>query len=116
MQMPVISRSSGGAHSEGHRAAAPPADGVEPAAAGAAGPSPLPSGTRAAVRPSIAGSGAREATARERPQHAKAVQRGQLLALFGGPRVVVHGHLEDPLAALDQPRGDLGLDREAGLA
>ena len=42
-----------------------------------------------------------------------AVERGELLALLGGARPVVHRDLEDPLAALDQPGGDLGLDREA---
>ena len=45
--------------------------------------------------------------------HAEAVDRGQLLALLVGARPVVHRHLEDPLALLDEARGDLGLDREA---
>ena len=42
--------------------------------------------------------------------------RRQLLALLVGARAIVHGNLEDPLAALHQPGGDLGLDRKAGRA
>ncbi len=57
-------------------------------------------------------SGGREPAAHERRDHAKPVDRSQLLALLVGAGAVVHGHLEDALAVLDQPGGDLGLDRE----
>ena len=50
------------------------------------------------------------------PQHAEAVAPGQLLALFVLARLVGDRHLEDALALLEQPGGDLGLDREAALA
>src|SRR5947209_2065772 len=56
----------------------------------------------------------REAAAQQRPDHAQAVGGGQLLALGEAARPVANGHLEDPLAALQQTSRDLRLDREAG--
>src|SRR5579884_946710 len=56
--------------------------------------------------------GIREPAAQQRAQHPEAIYGGQLLALVGGARPVVHRYLEDTLAALHEPRGDLGLDRE----
>src|SRR2546423_8196873 len=48
----------------------------------------------------------------ERAQHAEAVDRGELLSGLGRARLVVHGDLEDLLAALEEPGRDLRLDVE----
>src|SRR5438874_5882551 len=60
--------------------------------------------------------GARETAPNQRPENPEAVERRELLALIGGSRVVVDRDLEDPLAPLDQPGGDLRLDRESRAA
>src|SRR3954469_20535925 len=48
-------------------------------------------------------SAAVEAAPDERAEHAEAVCRGELLARFVRPRLVVHRHLEDLLSAVQQP-------------
>src|SRR5690242_3431075 len=50
--------------------------------------------------------------AHQRPDHAEAVERCELLAFLGRARAIVHRNLEDPLAVLNEPGGDLRLDRE----
>src|SRR3954451_16670036 len=57
-------------------------------------------------------SAAVEAAPDQRSKHAEAVGRRELLAGVARTRLVVHGHLEDLLAALEQPGGDLRLDVE----
>src|SRR5262245_61430275 len=56
------------------------------------------------------------ATAEERPHDSQPVERGQLLPLLAAAGAVGDRHLVDPDASREQPRGDLGLDREAALA
>src|SRR3954470_6031029 len=54
-----------------------------------------------------------EAAPDQSSQDPEAVGRRELLARVARARLVVHGHLEDLLAALEQPGGDLRLDVEA---
>src|SRR3954447_3808184 len=57
-------------------------------------------------------SAAVEAAPDQRSQHAEAVRRREFLARLARASLVVHGHLEDLLAALEQPGRDLRLDVE----
>src|SRR5829696_9353205 len=84
--------------------------------AGASGASCAPSGGPAA-RPLLStpapSPSTAQAAADESADHAYAVLCGQLLALLRAARLVVHRHLEDLLAGLQQAGGDLRFDREA---
>src|SRR4051812_8618052 len=66
-------------------------------------------GPRPSVPAGPGRAGSAEAAADQRAQHPEAVRRGQLLALVAHARPVLDRHLEDPLAAAQQPGGDLGL-------